>query len=490
MESVENVDKSEISRNVTEKRKLWQFETDPLAAPPEKGDAGVEIVQAEGTPSFREAPVNEPREKESMEMVKPDQVALILELRARPMKIKKIARQLGLARNTVRRVIREGHPAAVRKQRSRITLLAPFASYLMERAAQVEYNAWRLYMELQPLGYSGGYGRVKDYIRPIRRKAEQQLEATMRFETGPGQQAQVDFGQALVLLGGIRTRVHIFVMTQGYSRTHYAEGFVGERLEHIVAGHAHAFEWFGGFPDEILYDNPRTIVLDKDVEEKTIVWNPKFLSMTNYYGFQPRLCRYYRAQTKGKVESGVKYIKKSFLPGRDFASLEDLNSQLHKWIQTVADVRIHGTTHEQPVDRMRVEAPALHPLGARPPFTLPTHEVRFVPKDALVNFETNRYSVPWEYVSRQVEVQVSIHGRVQIFAAGKLIAEHERLDGKYRTHTVPMHYEGILRRDRPVVSRVRTADGSMWRQVEISVEIRPLDVYEELAVTPLVGVGV
>jgi len=410
-------------------------------------------------------------------------------MRARPLKIKKIARLLGLARNTVKRVLRSGRAAAVRQpQTTRVGLVAPFGSYLMERAAQVEYNAWRLFMELQGMGYTGGYGRVKAYVRPIRQKAQARLEATMRFETGPGQQSQVDFGQAWVLLGGVRTRVHFFVMTLGYSRAQYAEGFSGERLEHIVTGHNHAFARFGGFTDEILYDNPKTIVLDKDEEGKTIVWNPKFLSMTNHYGFRPRLCRYYRAQTKGKVESGVKYIKKSFLPGRVFTSLEDLNAQLLEWIQTVADARIHGTTHERPVDRMKAEAPALHPMGTRSPFSLPSREVRIVPKDALVSFETNRYSVPWERVGRQVEVQVGGHGKVQIFDAGNLIAEHDRLDGKYRTQVTPGHYKGILRRDRPAAVRVQ--DGSLWRQAEIAVAVRPMDVYEELAVTPLVGSGV
>ena len=489
MESVENVNNSRFSWDAPEKWALWQFETDPLPPISERGERIVEIQRMESTSFSNESPMRASREGETMEMVKPDQVDLILEMRARPMKIKKIARILGLARNTVKRVLLAGRAAAVRQTPPRIGVVAPFESYLMERAAQVEYNAWRLYMELKGMGYTGGYGRVKAYVRPIREKAARRLEATMRFETGPGQQAQVDFGQAWALLGGVRTRVHFFVMTLGYSRGQYAEGFLGERLEHIVTGHNHAFERFGGFTDEILYDNPKTIVLDKDEEGKTIVWNPKFLSMTNHYGFRPRLCRYYRAQTKGKVESGVKYIKRSFLPGRGFASLEDLNAQLQEWIQTVADVRIHGTTHERPVDRMKAEAPALHPVGIRPPFTLPNREVRIVPKDALVSFETNRYSVPWEHVGRQVEVQVSANGKVQIFAGGNLLAEHERLDGKYRTQTIAGHYKGILRRDRPA-ERVRAQDGSMWRQAEIAVTVRPMDVYEELAVTPLVGSGV
>jgi len=133
----------------------------------------VEMEETEGTSFPKETQVKVSRKEETMEMVKPDQVELILEMRARPLKIKKIARLLGLARNTVKRVLRAGRTAAVRQPQTRVGLVAPFGSYLMERAAQVEYNAWRLFMELQGMGYTGGYGRVKAYVRPIRQKPAQ-----------------------------------------------------------------------------------------------------------------------------------------------------------------------------------------------------------------------------------------------------------------------------------------------------------------------------
>lgn len=144
-------------------------------------------------------------------------------------------------------------------------------------------------------------------------------------------------------------RVHIFVLVLCYSRAIYVEFTTDEKLVTLIRCHEHAFHWFGGLPEEILYDNPRTIVLNRGTDNARM--NPTFQDFCRYYGYRPRLCRPYRAQTKGKVESGMKYVKRSFLPGRVFSSLDHANEQVQEWIRTVADQRLHGTGHEQPAAR-------------------------------------------------------------------------------------------------------------------------------------------
>ena len=155
--------------------------------------------------------------------------------------------------------------------------------------------------------------------------------------------------EARVRFGGEPAEVHIFVLTLGYSRRGWAEGYEHERMESLLAAHEHGFEHFGGVTREILYDRMRTVLQGERDGAKR--WNPTFQAFAQHWGFEPRVCRPYRAQTKGKVESGVKYVKRNFLPGRMFRDLEDFNAQLAAWQAEIADLRIHGTTHEPPIER-------------------------------------------------------------------------------------------------------------------------------------------
>lgn len=132
----------------------------------------------------------------------------------------------------------------------------------------------------------------------------------MRFETAPGQQAQVDWGQAWVILWGKHVKVHLFVMTLGYSRKMFALATRDEKLPTFIACHLEAFGHFGGIPHEVIYDNMKSTVLARDFEGRRIVWNATFWDFSRYYGFRAWAHRPYRAQTKGKVESGIKYVKR------------------------------------------------------------------------------------------------------------------------------------------------------------------------------------
>jgi transposase len=157
---------------------------------------------------------------------------------------------------------------------------------------------------------------VKRAVRPLRQAERLLEEATIRFETAPGRQAQVDWTSTWLPLPDGRVRAQVFVMVLGYSRAMYVEFTGNQRLETLLRCHEHAFDWFGGLTEEIVYDNPKTVVLERSADGSHIDWHPTFWDFARYYGYRPRLCRPYRARTKGKVESGVRYVKGSFIPGR------------------------------------------------------------------------------------------------------------------------------------------------------------------------------
>src|ERR1700742_1261057 len=276
-----------------------------------------------------------------------------------------IARQLGLDLKTVRKWLKQ--PFQI-QHRKRPRALDQYADFLKARAPEVGFNAAVLLREVQALGYQGSYPVLLRYIRPWRQAALATVEPTLRFETEPGQQAQVDWGSTDVVFEAASRRVHLFIMVLGYSRRLFVKAYLNERLDALLDGHAAAFAHFGGRTRFILYDNPRTIVLKKDEQAGTVIWNAAFKDRMDFYGVELKLCRYYRAQTKGKVESGVKYVKRNALVGRPFRDLEDLNDWLLDWCLTVADRRLHGTTQERPADRFaRSEAQALIAVEPRQP---------------------------------------------------------------------------------------------------------------------------
>lgn len=343
---------------------------------------------------------------------------------------KEIGRQLDLDIKTVRKWLRQKWEPQRRPGRGRA--LDRWEGALRERAPEVGFNASVLYRELKAQGYEGSYPSLVRYLRPWREEHREAETSTVRFETGPGEQAQVDWGSAWVWLGEERVRVHVFTMVLGYSRRIFARGYREEGLSSLLDGHAQAFEHFGGRTQTILYDNPRTIVLAKDESSGWVEWNAKFKDRMDFYGVTIRLCRYYRAQTKGKVESGVKYVKRNALAGRRFGGLEELNAWLLQWGLEVADQRVHGTTHELPAQRFaRCEAAALSSVDARPPAPQERLESRIVPRDGLVAVEANRYPVPLSWAGHMVRVHL-LAEEIVLGRDGEDLVRHGRLFGKHQ----------------------------------------------------------
>jgi transposase len=351
-------------------------------------------------------------------------------LREQGLSKKEIGRQLDLDIKTVRKWLRQKWEPQRRPGRGRA--LDRWEKLLRDRAPEVGFNAAVLHRELTAQGYKGSYPSLVRYLRPWRRERLSDETSTVRFETNPGEQAQVDWGSAWVWLGEERVRVHVFTMVLGYSRRIFARGYRQEGLTSLLEGHAQAFEHFGGRTETILYDNPRTIVLSKDESSGLVEWNAKFKDRMDFYGVTVRLCRYYRAQTKGKVESGVKYIKRNALPGRRFGDLDELNAWLLEWCLAVADQRVHGTTHELPAQRFaRSEAAALSAVDARPPAPQERMESRVVPRDGLVAVEANRYPVPLSWAGHTVRVHL-LTEEIVLGRDGEDLVRHGRLLGKHQ----------------------------------------------------------
>jgi transposase len=401
----------------------------------------------------------------------------IEELKRQGLSIQAISRLLGFDRKTIRKYLLkpDGTPA-YGPRAARPSKLDAFKPYIEERQRAGVWNAQVLLRELKARGYAGGYTILKDWLQPQRESA--QTVAVRRFETPPGKQAQVDWGHlGAIEINGQERKLNGFAFTLGYSRAMMAEAALDQKLGTLLKMHEEAFRQLGGVPEEILYDRMKTVWMEID-ERGEVVWNPVFLDFARYWGFTPRLCRPYRAQTKGKVESGVKYVRRNFLcglQGREPSCLPDLNAQLRAWVWEVANQRVHGTTHEQVAMRWNVDRFNLLPLDGRPPYPYADDELRKVARDAYVSWQGSRYSVPWIYAGKQVWVR-DHSGEVEVHYGCERIAVHGQARRKHAVITQADHHRGIplgARRDGKILVRIQ--------DTAPAVEIRPLAAYESAA---------
>jgi hypothetical protein len=267
------------------------------------------------------------------------------------------------------------------------------------------------------------------------------------------------------------------VFTLGYSRMMFAMAGVNQKLATLLRMHEAAFEELGGVPEEILYDRMKTVWQGTD-ERGEIVWNSVFWDFARYWGFRPRLCRPYRAQTKGKVEAGVKYIRRNFLcglQGRAPANLEDLNTQLREWVGSVANQRVHGTTHQMVQARWDADQFSLQSLCGRPGYPYADEELRKVGRDGFVSWQSSRYSVPWVYAGKQVWIR-GRDGNVDVYYGEQRIASHGEAPRRHGVVQDPEHHEGI-----PLGARQGHKTLIEIRSQAPLVEARPLDAYESVA---------
>jgi transposase len=356
-----------------------------------------------------------------------------------------IARELGCCPRTVRRYLRQGGWQAYgQPQRSR--RLDDQLEWLREQFERHRGNAEVLRQELlRQKGIQVSQRTVERVVAPWRNELRIRQLATVRFETPPGKQLQADFGQCLVAIAGERVRVHLCVLTLGYSRRMVVRAYAHERQENWLRALEEAFHHWGGVPREVLMDNARALVLHHDPASGSLEFHPRLVAFAAHWGFTPKACRPHRPRTKGKDERGVRYVKGSGLAGHDFPSWPALEAHLEWWNREIADRRCHGTTGEPPLLRFeREESAALMPLAARPSFLAEWEGQRIVAKDCCLQVEGNWYSAPQELIGQRLTVQIRDQ-TLLLRHRGRLVAEHRRQPANHRRREVIRgHWQGLL----------------------------------------------
>lgn len=409
-------------------------------------------------------------------MIKLGEVVMIQDLHRQGLSVSAIARASGLDRKTVRRYIDRGlKPPAYGPRKPRPALLDPFTGYLRERVkAYPGLTGSRLLRELKDLGYSGGYTAVTDFLRDVRPAADARFE--VRFETPPGEQGQVDFAQFQVVFTDEPTTpriVWLFSMVLGYSRLIWGRFVVHQDLATVLRCHVAAFEALGGAPRTLLYDRMKTAVTGEG-DQGGIVYNRALIDLARHYGFHPRACQPYRAKTKGKVERPFRYIREDFFLARSFCNLDDLNDQLRRWLDGVANPRVHATTRRIVNEAFAEERPHLRTLPLAP-FRAVLRLERRISRDGMVSVGGNFYSVPDATRRRTVEVH-TLAEEILIFEDGALIAAHPVLEGRQQRRIAPGHRQGGTGPRRWMVD-----DSIVIGRTGDMVVQRPLDFYDAVA---------
>ena len=350
--------------------------------------------------------------------------------------------------------------------------------YIDRRLSEGLENCVGLLRELRSRGYEGSYTVLSEYVRPRRR--QRQTKATVRFETAPGEQAQVDWGSlAYIGADGRKHRIWVFVMVLSWSRACYVELVRRADTAAFIQCHVNAFEYLSGVPRRCLYGNAQVVTPGRD-EDQRLVWNLRMLDFARRLGFEMRLCRPYRAQTKGKVESGVKYVRRNpcsshgqaMWPSLCFTDDAYLNRQGLEWCDNMANRRVQGTTRRIPWEMLAEERSHLGRLPSRASLAPYLREDRKVARDGFVSWEGFRYGVHWKWVGTVVQVGQR-QGTVEIWVGDERIAVHPKSQLPGQSFVLPGQWEGLPKGDnrpRREALAVQTPVGE--------VERRSLDVHE------------
>ena len=332
----------------------------------------------------------------------------------------------------------------------------------------------RLLRELKERGYEGSYTAVTDFLRDVRPPPNPAYE--VRYETGPGDQGQVDFAQFQVVFTDEPSTpriVWLFSMVLGYSRLIWARFVVHQDLAAVLRCHVAAFEALGGAPRELLYDRMKTAVTGEG-DDGGIIYNLALIDLARHYGFHPKACKAYRAKTKGKVERPFRYIRQDFFLAHTFRNLEDLNIQLRHWLDTVANPRVHATTQRVVNEAFAEERAHLKALPLAP-FKAVLRLERRISREGMVSVGGNLYSVPDATRRRPVEVH-TLAEEIRIFEDGVLIASHPVLEGRHQRRVASGHRKGGSN------SGQRHPDGTLVLAARTGdvVAQRSLDVYDAI----------
>jgi transposase len=343
----------------------------------------------------------------------------------------KIAEMTGHDWKTVDKIIRNG---GMHEKKPHPKMLDPHREKILQWIEEGLTNV-RIREKLKDNGTMAGKTAVRNYVAGIK----QRQEVFVRINTKPGEEAQVDFGYVgLTPDNSVRRRkTWVFCFRLSYSRLDYYEKVYDQRVETFVQCHINAFRFLGGVPEYIKIDNLKAAILEASFYAP--IYQQLYKMFADHYGFKPLPCRVREPNDKGKVESGVKYVKGNFFLGRKFTGGSDLDRQLRNWLDNTCNQRVHGTTRCIPREVFETEEKqALMPL---PPeeYKMSSVGSRKVYHDCHIYVEYNYYSVPFEYVGKEVEIELT-DNLLKIFYQGKEITNHPRQDGKGKFCTTENHY--------------------------------------------------
>ena len=321
----------------------------------------------------------------------------------------------------------------------RVGKLEAFKGQIVRWLDSHPYSAQQIFQRLREAGYDGGVTIVKDYVHDIRPR---QPAAFLKLDFAAGECAQVDWGAfGSIGVGSTRRRLSFFLMVLCYSRLMYLEFTVSQQMEFFLACHEHAFAAFGGCPSRIMVDNLKSAVLQRLIGAAP-VFNPKYLDFSRHWGFEISPCNVRAGNEKGRVENGVGYVKKNFLAGLEVADFAALQPAAALWVDTVANVRIHGATHQRPIDRFADERVHLRPLNPTG-FDLARVCTVRASSQFRVPLDSNYYSVPARYAGQHLTLKAYAE-RVCIYAADQLVALHPRSMDRHQDRELPEHAQQLL----------------------------------------------
>jgi transposase len=360
------------------------------------------------------------------------------------------ARALGLHPETVAKWVKRTRYEA-RACAPRTSRLDAFKDEVVRLLESHPYSAQQIFQRLREAGYGGGLTIVKDYVakvRPARR------EAFLKLAFAPGECAQVDWGEyGSVNIGSTRRRLSFFVLVLAHSRRLYVQFTVSQTLEHFLACHEQAFAAIQGVPAKIMVDNLKSAVLQR-LAGCAPVFNARYLDFSRHWGFEIAACAPGRGNEKGRVENAVGYVKKNFLAGLEFSEFSAINPAAQIWLDTVANVRIHGETRRRPIDLFQDEQPRLRPLNPMP-YDIGRIETARAGKQFRVTLDTNHYSVPARYVGVRVTLK-AYPDRVCIYHQDQLIARHVRCYDRHQDIEDPDHPKALI------AQRVQAREQRLW----------------------------
>jgi transposase len=325
-----------------------------------------------------------------------------------------------------------------RRPVSRGSVLDPFKPRVTRLLDTYPYSAVQIFQRLREEGYGGGITILRDYVRRIR---PPKRPVYLKLHFAAGECAQIDWGSfGSVAVGNTRRRLSFFVMVLAYSRRLFVEFTVSQTMEHFLACHEHAFAELG-VPSKLMVDNLKSAVLQR-LAGVAPVFNPRYLDFARHHGFEIVACNVGRGNEKGRVESGVGYVKKNFLRGLELTEFSSIQAAAQVWLDTVANVRVHGETQRRPIDlfaeeRLRLRRPNPHPYDlGRTSTTIASSQFR-------ITLDTNHYSVPSAYAHRRLTVK-AYPDRVCIYCDNQLIARHPRRYGRHEDIEDPDHAKGLI----------------------------------------------